>query len=260
MGFFENPGKALGDAVGGAIGEIVIKAAESTTAPIAAVANAAAKIAAGAEDDGTSARIAARTSAYNKAIEEAKAAPKNYDELGVLWIKLTNSRVLEKLRIKYADLGLTDEQYERMSKIEVEAYRHSLTEENYRAQLDELHQASIEAAVAQLEYERDNPDKMGGSAPPSQIKKEREWHFEDELAHWIVDRVSSNIEGAGRERGDAAKALRGTLGISVEDIKSNGILGGDNSYLRKIIPTWSDNGGLLGGENSFFRKNLGLPW
>lgn len=45
--------------------------------------------------------------------------------------------------------------------------------------------------------------------------------------------VDGNIKAAGRESGELAKVLRGTIGISVRDIEKYGILGGPNSILRK---------------------------
>lgn len=51
----------------------------------------------------------------------------------------------------------------------------------------------------------------------------------------IENIVSANIEAAKREKGDINKAIRGTTGISVKDIKKHGILGGKNSEARKIF-------------------------
>jgi hypothetical protein len=45
--------------------------------------------------------------------------------------------------------------------------------------------------------------------------------------------VDGNIHAATRERGEIAKAVRGTIGISVEDIRKHGIFGGPNSFFRK---------------------------
>jgi hypothetical protein len=45
--------------------------------------------------------------------------------------------------------------------------------------------------------------------------------------------VDGNIRAAPRERGELAKVLRATTGISVEDIGRYGIFGGPNSIFRK---------------------------
>jgi hypothetical protein len=45
--------------------------------------------------------------------------------------------------------------------------------------------------------------------------------------------VDGNFRAASRERGEMAKALRATTGISVEDIGRYGVFGGPNSIFRK---------------------------
>jgi hypothetical protein len=49
----------------------------------------------------------------------------------------------------------------------------------------------------------------------------------------------TNANATEQESGRIAKVIRATTGISISDIQSHG---------------------LLGGENSFLRKNLGLKW
>lgn len=55
------------------------------------------------------------------------------------------------------------------------------------------------------------------------------------VAQGIENIVAANIEAAKREKGDINKAIRATTGISVEDIKKHGILGGENSEARKLF-------------------------
>jgi hypothetical protein len=45
--------------------------------------------------------------------------------------------------------------------------------------------------------------------------------------------VDGNVRAAARERGEIAKALRATTGISIEDIRKYGLFGGPNSVFRK---------------------------
>jgi len=45
--------------------------------------------------------------------------------------------------------------------------------------------------------------------------------------------VDGNVRAAARERGEIAKVLRATTGISVEDIGRYGLFGGPNSIFRK---------------------------
>jgi hypothetical protein len=57
-----------------------------------------------------------------------------------------------------------------------------------------------------------------------------------ELMKVIVSPIAimdGNIKATGRESGELAKVLRGTIGISVRDIEKYGIFGGPNSILRK---------------------------
>lgn len=201
-----------------------------------------------------------RISAYNKAIEDTKATQPKYDELAVLWKNLAFDRMFTALKKNYLPLGFSDDQLTAMANLDVGKYRESLSEENFKNQLDDLHNQSVNAAVSQLVYERDNPESADQPNPEAANQSAIESVFVALLEEWLGNRIKSNIEGAKNENGEGAKILRATLGISIEDIRKHGILGGENSYLRKIVPTWSDNGGVLGGENSFFRKNLGIKW
>jgi hypothetical protein len=45
--------------------------------------------------------------------------------------------------------------------------------------------------------------------------------------------VDGNVRAAAHERGEIAKVLRATTGISVEDIRKYGVFGGPNSIFRK---------------------------
>jgi hypothetical protein len=50
-----------------------------------------------------------------------------------------------------------------------------------------------------------------------------------------VNIVQGNFDGASRESGDIAKLLRIITGVSVTDIQSRGVCGGDNSEMRKLF-------------------------
>lgn len=47
--------------------------------------------------------------------------------------------------------------------------------------------------------------------------------------------INANIDAAGNENGELAKALRVVSGISVSDIDKYGLCGGKNSEVRKIF-------------------------
>ena len=49
----------------------------------------------------------------------------------------------------------------------------------------------------------------------------------------VINSIDRNIQGAARESGEIDKVLKGTTGISIKDIKKNGIFGGSNSVFRK---------------------------
>ena len=48
-----------------------------------------------------------------------------------------------------------------------------------------------------------------------------------------IDHAKANIEGAKDESGVIDKAVKATTGISIKDIKKDGIFGGSNSFFRK---------------------------
>jgi hypothetical protein len=205
--------------------------------------------------------MTSRTEAYNQAIENLNNAAPKYDELEKLWKKKLSDDLLFIINKEYKKLELSEDQKNQMVAIDLDSYRASLTDESFKNQLNELHKQSVDAAKKQLEFERDNPDQANSQSPDSyENNKEQKTNIETEFIRWIGQRFKSNFEGATNESGDGAKAARILLGISVKDIEKYGILGGENSYLRQIVPTWSDGGGLWGGEGSFFHKNLGLPW
>ncbi|MER9669939.1 MULTISPECIES: hypothetical protein [unclassified Mesorhizobium] len=65
--------------------------------------------------------------------------------------------------------------------------------------------------------------------------------------------IGGNFEAAKDERNVVTQVFRAMTGISLKDIASHGILGGDNSELRKLV------NGLVGGKNSEVNKFLQAP-
>lgn len=197
-----------------------------------------------------------RTEQYNQAIQQVKNSPPDYVELEKFWYLIIKDKLTSVLAERYSSLILSEEQLNKMVELDTKSYRKQFNDEEFKAQLDSLHKGNVDTAVKQLEYERDHPneeDKLG-------VGEQLEVFFGrvfTSLGHWVEVRFISNFEGMENESGDGAKVLRGLLGISIADIEKYGIMGGDNSYLRKIIPTWGDGGGIFGGENSFFRKPFG---
>ena len=197
-----------------------------------------------------------RTEKYNQAISDVKNSEINYVELEKMWFLIIKNNFLRVLNEHYKDLEFSQVQLTKMVELDTASFRGKFTDEQFKVQLEELHKGNVEAAVKQLEYERDNPTEENKPNTSDEISK---WFTAIIVAqgNWLVDRFTSNFEGAANESGEGAKIIRGLLGISIADIEKYGILGGENSYLRKIIPTWSDGGGFVGGDNSFFRKPFG---
>lgn len=193
----------------------------------------------------------------NKAIAEIQATAPDYVALEPEWMKLTTEIMVEAFKKRYGDAIPPPEILAPMIVIEVQLRRKDLSDEQYQAELNTIHKFTVEAAVAQLVHERDDPENQNKPASPGDYLNNLFGEIFEGLTYWLKARFDSNFEGATNESGFAAKVLRGGFGVSFEDIKARGLLGGDNSYLRKIIPTWSDNGGLFGGDNSFFRKPFG---
>jgi hypothetical protein len=258
MGFFDdvvnvvknvvaNPGPViLGTAAGGLLGGSVGATVGTVAGVGEVVGEAAAEQARAQYVDG-----------MNNAIAEVKAAKPDYAALQPLWIQFNVEAFQSAYKQKYGAACPPPEVLAPMIAVDVDARRKSLSDDAYKAELDNIHNGSVNASVTQLEHERDKPDDK--DKPPT-IDDYLDKLFSDifnGIAHWLEDRFKENFEGVNNESGFGAKILRGGTGISWEDIKSRGLLGGDNSYLRRIIPTWSDNGGLFGGDNSFFRKPFG---
>ncbi|MFZ1701240.1 MAG: hypothetical protein WBO10_14855 [Pyrinomonadaceae bacterium] len=212
------------------------------------------------------------TDDYDAMIHDYRTSQPDYLKLESLWTQAVDDRMRKFFRENYNDAAFSDEQLDVLVSVDRSSYRRAFDEEAFRVQLHSLHEASINTAVKQLEFERDNPDQADNAAVSNSptISTENEEpnddvgdvieDFLETLVVWIVDRVGENFQGASRESGEMAKVVRTLVGISVADIEKYGILGGENSYLRKILPSWDNGERLLGGENSFFRKNLGLTW
>lgn len=197
-----------------------------------------------------------RTEKYNKAIDDVKNSKINYIELEKIWFNIIKDKLISIIRENYKEVKLTEEQVIKMVTLDTNSYRSKFSDEQFKEQLIAIHNGNIKSAIKQLEYERDNPKKENTIG----IEEQFEQFFSDvfnTLLHWVEDRFISNLEGVAKESGEGAKVIRALTGISIQDIEKYGILGGDNSYLRKIIPTWSDDGGFFGGDNSFFRKPFG---
>lgn len=242
----QNPGPVItGVLVGGAV-----------LGPVGAVVGGAAGAAEATQEVAHEQAIDEYITKLNVAIIDVRAALPNFEALAPIWTSINVDMFHAAYKLKYGAACPPPEILGPMIAIDVESRRKSLPAAAYEKELTDIHTASVEASVVQLAHERDNVEKQDKPAGDDILDK-----FFSDLAnatlHWLETRFDSNFEGAANESGFGAKLLRGGLGISWEDIKSRGLLGGDNSYLRKIIPTWSDGGGFFGGENSFFRKPFG---
>jgi hypothetical protein len=89
-------------------------------------------------------------------IDELKAMPVNYDELGSVWLKLTLERYKKELLIFYKDVLLSDVQLQKLAQIYTNNYKASLTQEKYNLQLNELHKSSVEIVLKELEKQKYN--------------------------------------------------------------------------------------------------------
>lgn len=194
---------------------------------------------------------------YQTAIAEVKATSPDYTRLEALWHQFNTEAFEAAYQQRYGEHCPPKDILSGMVEIDVQSRRRLLSADEFKTELDSIHKGTVDAAVQQLEFERDNPEKQDQPAGVGDQFEKFFGDFATAVGHWLEDRFKSSFDGANNESGFGAKILRGGLGISWEDLKSRGLLGGDNSYLRKIIPTWSDGGGFFGGENSFFRKPFG---
>lgn len=210
------------------------------------------------------AKIMDETGMYNKAITNLSTARRSIKGALELWNAAVADRIRKQIKIKYMELEIDDHEVEMMVEVEKKIFRAGLDDVKFIDHLDSLHEDSVRVAIQQLEYERDNPVNADMPAKSDKAEEEPVGKFFGELFTFVTRSLYFSLEenslAATRERGDIDKVIRATLGISVLDLEASGILGGEKSYLRTIIPTWSDGAGLLGGENSFFRKNLGISW
>lgn len=175
--------------------------------------------------------MSTRIEQYEAHIAKIKAAPPDFEDLAEQWPKVMQGRFLSFIEDQYGALGLTETQKHEMAKKDVEAYRKTLSESQYQKQLEDLHKQGVDVLLKQLEFERDNPGK--DYEQPKQEEPTTESVLVEAFVSWVGSRIGSNIEGAKRESGDLAKALRATLGISWKDIQKYGIFGGRNSFFRK---------------------------
>lgn len=177
------------------------------------------------------ARVTNRAEQLAEHVRKIRAAQPDYESLAAEWRSVIADRMKRFIDSEYADIGITNEQRDKMASRDVDLYRKSLSDEAFKAQLDDLHKLSVEVLIRQLEFERDNPGKEYQEPEPE--PKEEESPLIDAFVQWLGTRVAGNITAAQRESGEGAKILRATLGISWTDIQNHGIFGGPNSFFRK---------------------------
>ena len=166
---------------------------------------------------------------YEQARSKINEALPDYPELEKLWFKLLSDKIQTVNEKRYLGIGLTKIQLAEMATADVSEYRATLTDNQFRLQLDDLFAQTKERAIAELNREEANsPEAKEPEGDVSSILVQM--FFE-----WVGSSILNNIAGAGRESGEGAKLLRITLGISIEDIKKYGIFGGRNSFFRKPL-------------------------
>lgn len=88
---------------------------------------------------------------YQEKIDELRAMLPNYEEIGVVWLKLISESYRKSLEIIYKDVLLSNEQMQNLVEIRTTKYKNSLTQEEYNIQLNELHTKSVETVIVELE-------------------------------------------------------------------------------------------------------------
>ncbi|OPC51653.1 hypothetical protein BAY06_04850 [Elizabethkingia anophelis] len=84
-------------------------------------------------------------------IDQLRLMPANYAELSATWESLISQKLREQFNILYKDVELTDEQLRELINLNIQKYKNSISEEEYKKELDEIHRVNIDSAVKQLE-------------------------------------------------------------------------------------------------------------
>ncbi|AQX05296.1 hypothetical protein BAX97_15225 [Elizabethkingia meningoseptica] len=84
-------------------------------------------------------------------IDQLKVMPPNYTELSATWESLISQKLREQFNSVYKDVALTDQQLKELADLNIQKYKSSISEEEYRKELDEIHRVNIDSAVKQLE-------------------------------------------------------------------------------------------------------------
>jgi hypothetical protein len=135
-----------------------------------------------------------------------------------------------------------------------QVYPAIVTQEKEAEMVRELYQADYQANIRPKILEQrkalegqiaDQKGKLDGSCKPDVFNQ----LFRATLGN-AATIVTRNFEASKDEKTLPGKAYRALTGISIDAIVQNGILGGENSELRKMANS------VAGGENSEIRKAL----
>lgn len=97
---------------------------------------------------------------YLQAIEKLKAMPPDYDALSSVWWKYNYDEIHPKISIQYQQVGLSEDQINKLVELYVNEHKESLSEEEYKNQLNKIHQIIIENGIKEMETRMKN-EKIG---------------------------------------------------------------------------------------------------
>ena len=88
---------------------------------------------------------------YLQAIEKLKSMPPDYETLSTVWWKFYYDEIYPQIKLQYRDVGLTDEQIDKLVQLYVNEHKTSLSDEEFKAQLNRIHQLIIENGIKEME-------------------------------------------------------------------------------------------------------------
>lgn len=88
---------------------------------------------------------------YLQAIAKLKTMPPDYDSLSIVWWKHQYDGLFIQITNLYNSVGLNENQIVKMVELNVNKYKASLTEEEYKIQLNQIHQLIIDNGIKEME-------------------------------------------------------------------------------------------------------------
>ncbi len=168
-------------------------------------------------------------------VAKVQQMPFDRAETERLWTTTMLDQFTKDLTEESEGTSVKPEAIASMANKRLKKYRASFTDATFEKELEDTFTDYKQDLVDAANHKRvAMNDRPSDHRPfPADKNTEHKTNLETIAFKWFADRVSANVEASKNERGDIAKGVMVTTGVSVEAINKDGIFGGENSFFRK---------------------------